>query len=112
LPEAGSIEGNWRCDDFGSFEIVPSILVDILETKKEEALGYDRTDIDKLWLLICATNEGSSGNAGFERDALDKLKQSEVIEAARLSGFDRVFFWSMRPPWHYEIPIGRGLAGV
>jgi hypothetical protein len=79
-------------------------LVEIVHDKQEKCRDYSTDNIDELWLLIAApatTVYNETPNFPFVVEELDNV---ELREACESSEFNKVFFWSRKPPtWFKQI---------
>lgn len=79
-------------------------LIEIVHDKQEKCRDYSTDNTDELWLLIAApatTVYNATPHHPFVVENLDNL---ELRDACESSGFNKVFFWSRKPPaWQRQI---------
>jgi hypothetical protein len=89
----------WRLGGAAMVGVDPSQIARTISAKGKKGGCYDLTDTDECWLLICATGETVCDRAGPRMEGKELLKDTDVRDAVRRSGFDRVVFWERVGKW-------------
>jgi hypothetical protein len=76
------------------------VVVNILQKKTDARASFDCSGMDECWLVIVASGATLGARAGPAELARARLDSPDVREAARASGFHRVYFWERARRWH------------
>ena len=95
---------HWEYNAPAWINVVTETVAKIVSRKGRKINGYKLSGIGQLWLLICATADTTSDRAGPEQACQQRLSKPRIVQAARDSGFDKVFFWESVARWDFEIP--------
>ena len=102
----GSVEiRNWFTSNANNFPAIkPAVIIERINSKAQKKMNYDSTQIDELWLLIYAYGSGRPSSVTAHKKAVQPYLCSEdVIQASRVSSFDRIIFWERVLEWDHEI---------
>ena len=99
-----AIRLSWTCGTTSAANVgvVSQYIIEIIRTKSAKAEAYDWKGAQERWLLICATGSPIVSSAGPHPEFVD-WKNAHLVEAAKNSGFDRLFFWER--PWDWCKPL-------
>jgi len=95
----------WSCFDGSAIGLRRDIIEDIIRRKSCKATDYDTDELDEMWLLIAASGATSvnRGTPMLTDEARKSLTCEDIVEAAKSSPFDRIFFWERVGDWHFDI---------
>jgi len=74
----------------------------LIDKKSSKIRSYDLSNVEEVWLLMCAGIALPHDSAGPEH-VKPRLFSKAIRDAARNSGFNRVIFWERIHDWHANL---------